>query len=143
MSKLKAKQRAQRKIKTITPTLNKAEFLKAVVALSKMLVADNPAQDYNSTPNMKYAGEQLIYHPKNGVRKHSAGVSAVTRELGEYLDKNYGVKIAGGAGAWCQDVELHLQEQGVPQHLRVALGMLDYVGGRLMILNGAVNFINC
>jgi hypothetical protein len=141
MSKLKAKQRSQRKIKTVTPALNKAEFFKAVVTLSKMLVSDNPAQDYNSTANLEYAGTQLIFHPKNGVRKHAESVREVTQELGQYLQNNYGVALAGGAGAWMQDVELHLQQQGVPQHLRVALGLLDYIGGRLMLLNGAVNFI--
>jgi hypothetical protein len=141
MSKLKAKQRSQRKIKTVTPTLNKAEFFKAVVTISKMLVSDNPKQDYNSTADLQHAGEQLIFHPKNGVRKHAQSVRAVTQDLGQYLKNNYGVEISGGAGAWLQDIQLHLQEQGVPQHLRVAMGLLDYVGGRLMVLNGAVNFI--
>ena len=128
----RAKKSAQKQ-----PVLNDNEFLKAVLHISKILVEHDRNQTYNSTEMMQEVARDFINHPKNGLRGHRQQVTSVTRQFGEYLIKKYDLEIAGGACAFVQDLELHMQEQGVPQVQRVALGLMDLIGGMLMLTDVA------
>jgi hypothetical protein len=122
--------------------LNGPAVVQAVLQVSKILVKQDPRQDYTSSDMMVTAAREFITHPKNGLRGYSQELSVVAREFDKILSKKYDLQIASGVGAFMQDLESHMKERGVPQEQRVALGLFDLIGGMLVHDDGHVKFVN-
>jgi hypothetical protein len=131
-----------RKHATKRAQLNSSEVVQAVVQLSKIMIKHDPDQTYDSSDLMVTVAKEFIHHPKNGLRGYSREFSSVAQQFGKILSKKYDLQIAGGVGAFMQDVEGHMKERGVPQDQRVALGLFDLIGGMLMRTDGHIKFVN-
>jgi len=117
----------------LQPNLNATNLLKVIEESAKILIKDNPEQHYRDTDGSMMETCKILLHLQPEFLKHGEQIKDISLNYVEHINHKYGVCISSGASAWSEEPEDLLKAGNVPQLQSVMMGILDAIGGMIMM----------
>lgn len=135
-----AKKQRQISKRNATRVLDPQKFVDLLGQLSVLMIQVQADQDYNTTANMEHAAEHVL--KKIGtLSQRRVEELEIIREAGDYsIKQKFQVELPMGIEALTADPEQILKSHGVPQHLRVMMGLLDLIMAKVYRHTGRIQF---
>jgi hypothetical protein len=112
-----------------------------LLRLSQVIVTQVPDHGYSQTADSRQSAVMMIDHYHLG-RGDYAQLLEFREVYNEAVNRDYGVELATGIGAFLQDPDEILRRSSMPQVVQVSVGLLDTVIAVLGLRVGAIKFHN-
>jgi hypothetical protein len=116
--------------------INATNLLRVIEETAKILIKDNPEQNYRDTNGLLMTACETLLNMKPELHKHGEQIKDISLNYVEHINHKYGVCISSGPAAWDEEPEELLKERNVPQLQSVMMGILDAIGGMIMMRTG-------
>jgi|TARA_R110000744_G_scaffold233361_2_gene351355 hypothetical protein len=116
--------------------INATNLLRVIEETAKILIKDNPEQNYRDIDGYMMTACETLLNMKPELHKHGEQIKDISLNYVEHINHKHGVCISSGAPAWNEEPEDLLKAGNVPQLQSVMMGVLDALGGMIMMRTG-------
>ena len=122
-------------------SINEHKFTEMLINVSQVILTQNPNHGYNQTDDSLKAAKMIIEH-NNLTSKYLPQLQNYVNTVDQGIEMKYGISLSKGVGAFFQDFEEGMKENGVPQNIRVMVGLLDTLTSVMALRGGLIKFQN-
>lgn len=133
-----ASQQRQNAKRNATRDLDPQKFVDLLAQLSVVMLQGQADQGYAATANMQHAAEQVLMKIGTLTQRRAQELESIREDMELTLKQKYQVELPTGIAALFADPEEILKSQGVPQYIRVMMGLQDLIMAKVYRNQGRI-----
>lgn len=135
-----ASQQRQNAKRNATRDLDPQKFVDLLAQLSVVMIQGQTDQDYAATANMQHAAAQVLKKIGTLTQRRAQELESIREDLELNIKQKYQVELPTGIAAFTADLEEILKSKGVPQYIRVMMGLQDLIMAKVYRNQGRIQF---